>query len=436
MRVVSIIFAFIGMFFLPLTTFAHTSLERTIPEAGSVVDVSPSTIELRFSDPLDAGVFEVRLSDSTGAAIPVASTTVSDDAYTLILTPENTLEHDVKVTYSVVSKDGHPVAGDYSFTVTPPPVVAPEPEPDTSDDPVVDESETDASTSDGKMDDSANKEPRDVPLTVNTHSNHAAIDHNVKPLSAVAKGIFLGFLLLVIGLTIWRHTGVPVRYYGGFLFALLVSMVVFLLTQVFHFLEVFENSYWNNFLFDTQLGRVYFGMILLIILGLYLLGRNKWVDYGWIFIMIVLKSINSHASSSEFPFLSIALNSIHLVAAGLWVAGIYLLFMLWKDSIKMSFMKQFSRVAFWSLVIMAFTGTIYTAVLTNDFVALLTSAWGYWLIFKLQLVIGVVIVASFIRQKMKDDPAFQTRGLLISDAVLALLILLVVGVLTLSSTAV
>ena len=98
---------------------AHAVLERTSPAAGSVLDASPDAIALDFSEPVEVAIGAIRVYDADAARVPTGrprhpggrssgvevalAGELADGAYV--------------VTWRVTSADGHPVHGAFTFRV-------------------------------------------------------------------------------------------------------------------------------------------------------------------------------------------------------------------------------------------------------------------------------------------------------------------------------
>lgn len=109
--------------------FAHDELVSTDPSADAVLDALPGQITLTFSaDILDAeGSTVVQVTDASGASLTDGAPTVSGiDATQALAGPASGA---VTVVWRVVSSDGHPIDGTFSFTVpaAPSPTATPTP---------------------------------------------------------------------------------------------------------------------------------------------------------------------------------------------------------------------------------------------------------------------------------------------------------------------
>jgi methionine-rich copper-binding protein CopC len=123
---------------------AHDELVSTDPAADSTVDALPAELTLTFSEAIDAteGASEVQVTDAAGTTLSAVPPTSQDNVLTQPL--EGTASGIVTVLWKVVSSDGHPVSGEFSFTVTEP--VAPTPTPSETAAPTPTPEETEVAT--------------------------------------------------------------------------------------------------------------------------------------------------------------------------------------------------------------------------------------------------------------------------------------------------
>ena len=97
---------------------AHTDLGGSTPSAGEVVR-SVSTIELRFTGPVEPDGAVFRLRAMSGAAPSIVTTEFADDQTSVELRPAAALVDDrYRVGYQFVSVDGHPISGVLEFEVS------------------------------------------------------------------------------------------------------------------------------------------------------------------------------------------------------------------------------------------------------------------------------------------------------------------------------
>jgi methionine-rich copper-binding protein CopC len=96
---------------------AHDELVSTDPAAGSEVAALPSTLTLAFSGELlgGEGANEVQVTDASGATLNDGPTAVDGTTVTQALAGDAV--GSIQVLWRVVSSDGHPISGEFSFTV-------------------------------------------------------------------------------------------------------------------------------------------------------------------------------------------------------------------------------------------------------------------------------------------------------------------------------
>ncbi|GAB7046182.1 copper resistance CopC family protein [Catenuloplanes indicus] len=96
--------------------FAHNRLTSSVPAEGARLDAVPAEIVLEFAEALNPAYTQLIVTDAAKARVAVSEPAV--DGATAKITFTGTPGDDVyTVAYRVVSKDGHPVQGSYTFTV-------------------------------------------------------------------------------------------------------------------------------------------------------------------------------------------------------------------------------------------------------------------------------------------------------------------------------
>jgi methionine-rich copper-binding protein CopC len=100
----------------PQAALAHDTLLSTDPEDGSTVDSSPEKITLEYSaNILDVSPV-VRITDADGTVVQEGDPEIDGpDAIAKVEKPLDPGTYTIQ--WRVVSSDGHPIEGDFSFTV-------------------------------------------------------------------------------------------------------------------------------------------------------------------------------------------------------------------------------------------------------------------------------------------------------------------------------
>ncbi|MBH8608629.1 copper resistance protein CopC [Thermoactinomyces sp. CICC 10521] len=99
------------------TVLAHASLLDSSPGDHQILSRSPSFLRLHFSEPLQEGLYQVRLLDAQGKQIPLSPRTDRRDASRIITPLPSLPKGTYTVSWNVVSGDGHSVAGALTFSV-------------------------------------------------------------------------------------------------------------------------------------------------------------------------------------------------------------------------------------------------------------------------------------------------------------------------------
>ncbi|MGU3643989.1 copper resistance protein CopC [Microbacterium sp. C23T] len=96
---------------------AHDELLGSDPAADSTLDALPAQLTLTFSAEIadDAGASVVEVTDASGASLVDGAPTAQDNVLTQPLAGE--ASGAVTVLWKVVSSDGHPISGEFTFTV-------------------------------------------------------------------------------------------------------------------------------------------------------------------------------------------------------------------------------------------------------------------------------------------------------------------------------
>jgi methionine-rich copper-binding protein CopC len=113
--------------FIVAPASAHTSLVSSIPSSGAVLNEVPAEVRIKFNEDLllvdDKNPNRIEVINGVGQVVSGMSVVEGPEIFTaldLIFEPSG--EYLVK--YRVVSADGHPIEGEYQFTVAAPEVIS------------------------------------------------------------------------------------------------------------------------------------------------------------------------------------------------------------------------------------------------------------------------------------------------------------------------
>jgi methionine-rich copper-binding protein CopC len=106
---------------------AHDELVSTDPAADAVLDALPAQLTLTFSGELatDPGATELQVTDAAGTSLADGDPLVEGTVVTQALS--GAASGVVTVLWKVVSSDGHPISGEFAFSVPTAPTPSPTP---------------------------------------------------------------------------------------------------------------------------------------------------------------------------------------------------------------------------------------------------------------------------------------------------------------------
>ena len=117
---VPLFLSFALLLLLPSTAFGHAQFTGSFPKAGTTVAENPQQIWIEFDGNLTeidgANVNSIEVRDSKGVSITAGKTLVAGARVLINLTKEANPGR-VNVSYRVVSGDGHPIEGNFFFTL-------------------------------------------------------------------------------------------------------------------------------------------------------------------------------------------------------------------------------------------------------------------------------------------------------------------------------
>ncbi|WP_210604358.1 copper resistance CopC family protein [Brevibacterium oceani] len=111
----AVLVAAMSVFAFAPAASAHDQLVSSNPEDGAELDQQPEWLEMTFSGNIQEVGSEVTVVVD-GKDVSAGELTVEGKKLSVAL-PDDLKPGDYKVTWRVVSQDGHPISGDYSFTI-------------------------------------------------------------------------------------------------------------------------------------------------------------------------------------------------------------------------------------------------------------------------------------------------------------------------------
>jgi copper transport protein len=117
-------FLIITILFLISTSavYAHSSIEKTLPNSGEILETSPSTIEMWFQDEVEVSSNSITLTNREGVRFPLWAPQIdeNDRRHLTLLLEEELPPGYYKVDIRVLALDGDPLRENYQFVVEKP----------------------------------------------------------------------------------------------------------------------------------------------------------------------------------------------------------------------------------------------------------------------------------------------------------------------------
>jgi copper transport protein len=349
---------------------AHATLVSSEPSSGTRLAFMPARVRLVFSEPVEPGLTHVTLTNSAGESVALPVRGDPHDVHAVISSIANAgavAPEQIRVTWHVVSADGHPVSGSFVFSVGLRGAVGGAPPP----------------------------ESLAMPKSAVWGPSVAGAPLVPAALRAIGDACLLaliGLLVFVVGagdqggrparVALWLSIAAPICL-GAHLVVWLINV------SPDHRLS----AAWVSASIATTVVRVELWRTGLSLLPLWALGlaRRPGVALALTVPAILASSAVGH-SAAVHPMLAIPLKATHLVAVGLWLGG--LVWIVACDRVGPRFVAdvlRVSTVALWSVILVTITGIIQTLILVPS-ISGLASPYGAVVFGK---VIGLALLVAF-----------------------------------------
>lgn len=405
-------------FAAPQSVLAHATLTEAIPEQNSVNEHTPEQVSLTFNERLERGLYFIQVYDESGDIVTKKTANMSEDQRQLTLPLPPLHDGTYTVSYRVVSADGHPVTASYVFQIG-------------------HRASEHHGSGAGSNDAAAHHGSHNH---AHHHHDHGGTPLNPKDVWLYAVKVWYYISLLLLGgLLIWtrvfqRHADV-LDPEGKWLLAanrsFLLSVLVWLALQLPQLMETWALEELAS-LMQTSLGRLWAIHLALAFLGFIILKRNRVVNAVFVIALFGAKALSGHAAAHESMWSAVIADAVHLIAGALWIGGLLLIIANWKRKREeaLRFMSVFTRFAWISIAVLVLTGLWLASRFLPGIEYLTYSPWGTVLLIKSSLVLLVVIVAAFIRYRLKRKPGGPGTALLTMDLTLAVLTIAAAAVLS------
>ena len=388
----------------PAAAWAHAALLHTVPEASRTVNTPPAEVQLTYSEPIEPRFAIVSVTDAAGRQVTSgAPQRAPGSPQTLVTQLRRVPQGWYLVFWRVISADGHPVRGAFTFAVGPSPGPPPQ---------------------------------FQVPsLSETAHTPQLLIGRWVVFLSLLsALGLFV--LRMVIARPVARSLrGISVAFGIALAVALVATPIyVLLATAQFSLRSVFDLGAIVPVARASSFGRDYLDLEL--VLGLFAVAAgvalavdrperpqrsvvellSLWAALGAGAAALVLPGLAGHAGQRSPRGLALPLDALHLGAGAIWLGGLIGIVVFWLTVGRESrvaalavIVPRFSNVAFVSVLALIGSGIGQSFLEVPTLGSLWQTNYGKALLVKIGLLGAAMLLAAVNLARTK--PRLQAAGL-------------------------
>jgi copper transport protein len=418
----ALLIAVAGALVLPATAFAHAALLRTVPQASGTVNTPPKQVELTYSEAVEPRFAIVSVTDANGTQESAGSPVRSPANPDTLIVPLKTIGQGWYLVYwRVISVDGHPVRGAFTFAVGPNAGPAPQ-------------------------------------FVIPSISETAATPKLVTARWLTFLGVMVAIGLAAFRLLIARPTvqlrGVSVAFAVVSALGLAAVPVYFLLaTADFALRSVFDLGALVPLVHASAFGRGYLDLWIVFALFVAAASVAIWVDRPErekrslaellslagaglaAAAALLIPGLSGHAAQTSPRGWSLLFDWAHLVAGSVWLGGLVGLLVLWATSRASlrAVVPRFSTVALCAVIVLVASGTGASLFHLPTLASLWQTSYGQALLVKIFLLLGALALASFnlVRARTRlEEPTMRMlvvrvggEALLVTAAVFAAAVL-------------
>jgi len=372
-----------------LPSAKHATLVSSEPAANSHLASPPTRVRLVYSEPIEGKLAKVTIVPATAAPMVLRAGADPRDVHAVIAPVDALGPGSYKVEWRVVSADGHPVDGTFSFTVGDTTVSAPA-APLTPPQP-------------------AQPAPREEPEVWGPAAFGAPI------IPAMLRGAGLGALMAATGLLLFMAGAKPNAAQRGdarvrsattaFAIAAPVLLGVHLVTWLINTSPDLKfDPAWAASALTTTVGQIELWRVGLTILALWAwwLARRTRLALAFAAGAVVVSGAVGHPAAIA-PAWAVPAKAIHLLASAIWLGGLLWLLIRPAGDDLLLLVGDANRVssrALWAVIAIAFTGVVQTRLFLDSWSGLVTSAYGLLVLAKTAGLLVLVAFGAYNRQRV------------------------------------
>jgi copper transport protein len=393
---------------LPAAAWAHAALLRTVPQASGTVNTPPRQVSLTYSEAVEPRFAIVSVTDAAGHQQTIGPPRRSPSNVDTLLVPvKRGAQGWYLVYWRVISVDGHPVRGAFTYAVGPNPGPAPQ-------------------------------------FVIPSISETAAtpklvIARWIVFLSVMAAIGLLGLRLVIARPVVRRVGGTNLRNVSIAFFVSsaigLVAIPVYLLlaTADFALRSAFAIGALVPLVRASAFGRGYVDLWICFALFVAAGAAAIWIDRperehrsvaellaftgaaAAAAATLVVPGAAGHAGQTSPRGLAVALDWLHLASGAVWVGGLIGLLVLWRSlradtrvAGLVVAVPRFSAVALGSVIVLAGSGTWASILHLPTLSSLWQTSYGKTILVKVALLAAAVLLASV--NLLRTKPSLRADG--------------------------
>jgi copper transport protein len=401
----------------------HATLLSSEPAARTTVTTSPTRIRLVFSEEIEPSLGRIRLVGPGGRVISLKSSGDPRDVSALVAPITSPLEPGVyRVEWRIVSEDGHPIDGAYSFTVSTP--------TDSAQPPAI-------ATPSAAV-------PTPGPQATIAQSDTAAARSTLAEVPvapAALRGLAIGAFAALAGLLGFfttRRTATPQPRAARLVRRLAIAAAVLVpLHFIAWALAVAPDHALGGETIGALLasgpGKVELARAVLVLLAAWalLLARRERLALLIAFFAVLASSATGH-SAAIHPEWGIPGRALHLLAVAAWLGGLLWLVTLDRSDAPAAIVEaeRVSSLSLTAVIVVTLSGVVQTRLFLPVWADLIQSPYGLIVLAKLAGVGVLVLFGAYHRfrvlPRLADEAVAQgfTVSLRREIVVMSLLVLL------------
>jgi copper transport protein len=393
-RAACVLFAAAAALALPAAAWAHAALVRTVPTASVVVNRPPPVVLLTYTEAVEPRFAAVSVTNAAGESVRAGNPRRSaSDPKTLVVPLRRVPQGWYLVYWRVISVDGHPVRGAFTFAVGPNPGPAPQ-------------------------------------FTIPSISETAATPRLIAARSVVFVSIMTAIGLFLLRIAIARPVvrrvpetrlrAVSLAFGVASLVALVaIPIYVLMATADFALRSTFDLGALVPLLRDSAFGRGYLDLELVFGLFVVAAGLALWIDrpererrsvaellsvggaFAGAAAVLLVPGLAGHAAQYSPRGAALLFDWLHLLAGSIWVGGLIGLLVLWRSfpvarrvAGLVVCVPRFSNTAFVSVLTLIGSGIGASLIHLPTFASLWQTSYGQTLLVKIGLLSAAMLLAA------------------------------------------